>query len=155
MGKVDVGRRRAAAAVVAAGDLACRPEHSDAVLASASELARQNDSPAVLGAARAIATLLNQRLVELDPAQVLQISTSEPFRELAVVAWLHSPNPAAELGEQFARDPARSVRLAVAARLPRLRTIAPSLVEPLLAQLRHDPSANVREAAALDSSRAA
>jgi hypothetical protein len=154
-GKVDVGRRRAAAAVVAAADLARRPEHGDAVLASASELAKQNDGPAVQGAARAIATLLDQRLVELDPAQVLQISTSEPFRELAVVAWLHSPNPAPELGEQFARDPARSVRLAVAARLPRLRAIAPSLVEPLLAQLRRDPSANVREAAALDSSRAA
>jgi hypothetical protein len=154
-GKVDVGRRRAAAAVVAAGDLSCRPEHGDAVLASASELARQNDGPAVQGAARAIATLLDQRLVELDPARVLQISTSEPFRELAVVAWLHSPNPAPELGEQFARDPARSVRLAVAARLPRLRAIAPSLVEPLLAQLRHDRNASVRQAAAQDSSRAA
>jgi len=147
-GKVDVGRSRAPAAVVAAGDLACRPEHSDAVLASASELARQNDGPVAQGAARAIATLLNQRLVGLDPAQVLQISTSVPFRELATIAWLHSPNPAPELGEQFARDPAPSVRLAVAARLPRLRAIAPSLVEPLLAQLRHDPSASVREAAA-------
>jgi len=154
-GKVDVGRRRAAAAVVAAAALARRPEHGDAVLASASELARQNDGPAVQGAARAIATLLDQGLVQLDPAQVLQISTSEPFRELSVVAWLHSPNPAPELGEQFARDPARSVRLAVAARLPRLRAIAPSLVEPLLAQLRHDPSANVRQVAIEDSSRAA
>jgi len=135
--------------------LARRPEHGETVLASASELARQNDGPAVQGAARAIATLLDQGLVELDPAQVLQISTSEPFRELAVVAWLHSPNPAPELGEQFAHDPARSVRLAAAARLPRLRTIAPSLVEPLLVQLRHDPSANVRQVAAEDSSRAA
>ncbi len=86
-GKVDVGRRRAAAAaVVAAAALARRPEHGETVLASASELARPNDGPAVQGAARAIATLLDQGLVELDPAQVLQISTSEPFRELAVVA---------------------------------------------------------------------
>jgi len=85
-GKVDVGRRRAAAAVVAAAGLARRPEHGETVLASASELARPNDGPAVQGAARAIATLLDQGLVELDPAQVLQISTSEPFRELAVVA---------------------------------------------------------------------
>jgi hypothetical protein len=144
---VHVQLRRAVAVVAAAG-LARRPEHGDTVLASASELARQNDGPAVQGAARAIAILLDQRLVELDPAQVLQISTSEPFRELSVVAWLHSPNPAPELGEQFARDPARSVRLAVAARLPRLRAIAPSLVELLLAQLRRDPSANVRQVAA-------
>ena len=154
-GKVDVGRGRAPAAVLAAACLARRPEHGHAVLAAASELARQNDSSGVQGAARAIATLLDQRLVEVDPAQVLQLSTSVPFRELAVIAWLHRPNPAAELGEQFARDPARSVRLAVAAQLPRLRAIAPSLVEPLLAQLRHDRNASVRQAAAQDSSRAA
>jgi hypothetical protein len=154
-GKVDVGRGRAPAAVLAAACLARRPEHGHAVLAAASELARHNDSSAVQGAARAIATLLDQGLVELDPAQVLQISTSEPFRELSVVAWLYSPNPAPELGEQFAHDPARSVRLAVAARLQRLRAIAPSLVEPLLAQLRHDPSANVRQVAIENSSRAA
>jgi hypothetical protein len=81
----------------------------------------------------------------LDPGQVLQINTSVPFRELAVIAWLHSPNPAPEPSQQFVRDPARSV----------LRAVAPSLAEPLLAQLRHDPSACVRRAAVEDSSRAA
>jgi len=45
-GKVDVGRRRAAAAVVAAAGLARRPEHGETVLASASEPARQNVRPA-------------------------------------------------------------------------------------------------------------
>jgi hypothetical protein len=154
-GKVDVGRGRAPAAVLAAASLARRPEHGHAVLAAASELARQNDGPAVQGAARAIATLLDQGVLQLDPAQVLQISTDVPFRELAVIAWLHSPNPAPERGEQFVRDPARSVRLAVAAHLPRLRVIAPSLVEPLLAQLRHDPSATVRQVATEDPSKAA
>jgi hypothetical protein len=154
-GKVDVGRGRAPAAVLAAACLARRPEHGRAILAPASELARQNDGAAVQGAARAIATLLDQGLVQLDPAQVLQISTSVPFRELAVIAWLRSSSPAPELGEQFVRDRARSVRLAVAARLPQPRAIAPSLAEPLLAQLRHDASASVRQAASEESSRAA
>jgi hypothetical protein len=154
-GKVDVGRGRAPAAVLAAACLARRPEHGHAVLAAARELARQDDSSAVQGAARAIATLLDQGLVQLDPGQILQIDTSVPFRELAVIAWLHSPNPVPEPGQQFVRDPARSVRLAVAARLPRLRAVAPSQAEPLLARLRHDPSASVRQAANEDSSRAA
>jgi hypothetical protein len=154
-GKVDVGHGRAPAAVLAAACVARRPEHGHAVLAAASELARHNDSSATQGAARAIATLLDQGLVQLDPGQVLQINTSVPFRELAVIAWLHSPNPASEFGERFACDPARPVRLAVAAQLSRLRTVAPSQAEPLLARLRRDPSASVRQAASEDSSRAA
>jgi hypothetical protein len=143
-GKVDLGRRRAAAALVAAAELARRPEHGRTVLAKASELTAQTETTAEQAAARAIATLINRRLVILDPAQVLQISTSVPFRELAVTAWLHSHDPAPERGEQFARDPARSVRLAVAEALPRIGTVAPGAVEALLARLRHDPSARVR-----------
>jgi hypothetical protein len=154
-GKVDVGHGRAPAAVLAAACLARLPEHGHAILAAASELAMRDDSSATQGAARAIATLLNQGLVKLDPAQVLQISTSVPFRELAVVAWLHNAAHPPELGEQFARDPARSVRLAVADALPQLQTIASGLVEPLLARLRRDSSASVRRAVVENSSRAA
>lgn len=154
-GKVDLGRRRAAAAIVAAAELARRPGHGLAVLAKASELAAQIDATAEQAAARAIATLVNRQLVTLDPAQVLQTSTSVPFRELAVLAWLHGHDPAPERGEQFARDPARPVRLAVAEALPRLRTIAPGVIEPLLAQLRHDPSARVRQTVTENSNRAA
>jgi hypothetical protein len=154
-GKVDVGRGRAPAAVLAAACLARRPEHGHAILAAASELARRDDSSATQGAARAIATLLDRGLVKLDPAQALQISTSVPFRELAVVAWLHNAARPPELGEQLARDPARPVRLAVADALPRLQTIAPGLVEPLLARLRRDSSASVRRAVVENSSRAA
>jgi HEAT repeat protein len=106
-------------------------------------------------AARAIATLINRRLLTLDPAQVLHISTSLPFRELAVTAWLHSHDPAPERGEQFARDPARSVRLAVAEALPRLGSVAPGVVEALLARLRQDPSARVRRTVSENSNRAA
>jgi hypothetical protein len=155
-GKVDLGRRRAAAAIVAAAELACRPEHGLAVLAKASDqLAAQTDATAQQAAARAIATLIDRQLVTLDPAQVLQISTSVPFRELAVVAWLHSHHLAPERGEQFARDPAWQVRLAMAEALPRLRTVVPGIVEPLLAQLRHDPSARVRRTVIENSNRAA
>lgn len=124
-------------------------------MAKASELAAQIDATAEQAAARAIATLVNRQLVTLDPAQVLQTSTSVPFRELAVLAWLHGHDPAPERGEQFARDPARPVRLAVAEALPRLRTIAPGVIEPLLAQLRHDPSARVRQTVTENSNRAA
>jgi hypothetical protein len=154
-GKVNLGRRRAAAAVAAASYLARRPEHGHAVLAAASALAQQDDSSAERAAARAIVPLVEHGLVQLDPGQILQISTRTPFRELAVITWLHSPNPTSELGEQFAQDPARAVRLAVAAGLPRLRTMAPHLVQPLVDRLRGDPSASVRRAAAEVSSRAA
>jgi hypothetical protein len=152
---VDLGRRRAGAAVRAAARLARSSEHGQAVLAAASELARRADRSTERAAAHAIAVLLEHGLLKLRSAQILQISTSVPFRQTAVVAWLHSPDPAPEFGDQFVRDPARPVRLTMANALMRLRTMSPRLAEHLHAQLRRDPSARVRQIAAETPSKAA
>jgi hypothetical protein len=154
-GKIDLGRRRAAAAVVAAAHLARRPEHGRGVLAVARELANQSDNSVQQAAARAIARLIDQGLVTLDAARVLEISRSVPFRELAVMAWCHSDNPALEVADQFAHDPARLVRLALAEALPELGKVASRLLQPLLDRLNRDPSATVRHAAIKGSRRAA
>jgi HEAT repeats len=154
-GKINLGHRRAAAAVHAAALLARRPEHGRAVLAAVRMLTLQNDSSIEQAAARSIWRLMDDGLVILEAAQVLEIGKAVPFRVLAVMAWCRTQNPTPELADQFAQDPARSVRRALAEALPQLNAVAPQLVQPLLDRLRRDPSAVVRQAAVQGSSKAA
>jgi hypothetical protein len=128
-----------AAAIEAATRLSTTAEERQEVLTAAIDLIDRPD------AARALAftlAVLYENGIAVDP-RFLAAMQEAALRQAAVTIWAHEPTPA-DLGRQFAGDPATAVRAQLARSLDQIGRIDARLAAELRERLARDPSAAVR-----------
>jgi tetratricopeptide (TPR) repeat protein len=130
------------AALRASAALAATREEARRVEAAILAALRSLDSQDVRAAGQA-AVWIEPSLSSLD-ARGLAVHPEVLIRQVAVVLWARHPEQYPELGEQFANDPERDVRMELAVALPSLKQAAPTLGAGLRARLSTDVSARVR-----------
>jgi hypothetical protein len=130
------------AALIAAARLAVTYEQRLAVEALIRQVLRSTE-PGELRAARLAIEALIKEGTTLD-VRLLAAHNSSQIRRAAVRLWVRQPTDHPELGEAFAADEDREVRLALVFGLVELSKSADDIADHLRDQLSKDPSARVR-----------